>query len=107
MSHVANCIKELTDKYDDFLKPDKLNLLSCDKYIDAQNLDVEGKSLLDRARNQILQQVMVITNAEAYEEVKELWKHKTRIKKEEQQKFISDKRLLLGLILGLVDPKIK
>ena len=62
-------------------------------------MDTEGKPTL--------QQVMVVTNAEVYDAAKELRQHKTRIKEEEQQKFIKDKELLLCLILGQVDSAIK
>ena len=107
MSHVANCIKELTDKDDKCFEAAKGEVSHCVNYIDIQQKDLEGKVITDRNGNEVLSQVMVVTNAEDYEIAKELQKQKTIIKEDERQKFVKDKELLLGIILGQVDPAIK
>ena len=107
VSYIVTCIKDLTDKdYDDF-KPEEIDLSNCETYINTCKTDTKGKLLLDNDWNPVVEQVMVVTNAAAYEVAKELQKHKTRKKEDERQKFIDDKKLLLCLLLRQVNPTIK
>ena len=76
MSHVATCIKDLTDKDYDVFKPEDIDLYNCVMYINAWKTDSKGKVLLGSDGNPVVEQVMVITNATAYEVAKELQKHK-------------------------------
>ena len=73
----------MTDKDDDFFEPAKLDLSKCVEHIEEQTTDASRKPLLGTDSKPMLQQVMVVTNAEAYDAAKELQKNKTRIKEEE------------------------
>lgn len=82
MLHVAGCIKDLKDKDNDDFKPAEVDISHCVMYMDARKTDAEGNPLLDNDRNPITKQIIVITNRDAYETARELWKHRTRRKED-------------------------
>ena len=105
MLYVANCFKNLVDKDKKFFEPEKVEVSHYVNYINVQQKYSEGNVLTDSNGNEVLSQVMVVTNAEAYGIV-EFQKQKTRIKEDKRQKFVKDKEQLHGIILGQVDPSV-
>ena len=74
--------------------------------MDARKTDANGNPPLGADGNLITEQIMAVTDRNEFETTKELQRHRTRKKEDEQYKFNDDKELLLCFMLGQVDPML-
>ena len=100
MSYVADCTEDLEEKPDTFFKAANVDLSNCVSVVKVQMKNEDGTDMEDVDGNPVVTEIQTITDTSAYKTAKEFRKHRTRKKEDKRQKFIQDKLLLHGIIMG-------
>ena len=72
MQHVSSIIKNLQDLGNDDFKPVEVEMSNCTVIVSARKMDSNGNPLLDVNGNQIMEEVKIIKNRQAYDRNYEL-----------------------------------